>query len=123
MSFLARLFRWERGRQKTRYHKMLLCGATWPIKFDIYFLRFPEGSEIKPHTDKVISGQHYRLNIVIKDADIGGDFICSNAIFESARIKLFRPDISEHPGSYIKNSSQKNRHVNHLLQPFEPQVS
>ena len=101
MSFLARLFRWERGRQKTRYHKMLLCGATWPIKFDTYLLRFPEGSEIKPHTDKVTSGRHYRLNIVIKNADIGGDFICSNAIFESARIKLFRPDISEHQVSKI----------------------
>lgn len=101
MSFVARLFRWDRGRQKTGYHKMLLCGARWPIKFDTYLLRFPEGNEIKPHTDKVASGQHYRLNIVIKNADVGGDFICSNTLFESAHIKFFRPDISEHQVSKI----------------------
>lgn len=101
MSFLGKLFRWERGRQKSGYDKMLLCGAIWPIKFDSYLLKFPEGSEIKPHTDKVTSGKHYRLNIVIKNADDGGEFICSNPIFESKRIKLFRPDISEHQVSKI----------------------
>jgi hypothetical protein len=31
-----KLFRWQRGRQKTGYDKMLLCGALWPIKFDVY---------------------------------------------------------------------------------------
>ncbi|MCF6436249.1 2OG-Fe(II) oxygenase, partial [Pseudoalteromonas sp. MMG021] len=46
MSFLSKLFRWERGRQNTGYDKMLLCGASWPIKFDTYLLKFPEGSEI-----------------------------------------------------------------------------
>ena len=96
MSLLYKLFRWERGRQKSGYDKMLLCGATWPIKFDTYLLKFPEGSEITSHVDKVTSGKHYRLNIVIKSAEIGGEFICSHAIFASKRIKLFRPDISSH---------------------------
>ena len=68
MSSLRRLFRWERGRQKSGYDKMLICGAYWPIKFDTYLLRFPKGSEIKPHTDTVKSGKHYRLNIVLKSA-------------------------------------------------------
>ena len=66
MSFINKLFRWQRGRQKSGYDKMLLCGALWPIKFDTYLLKFPEGSEILSHTDKVASGKHYRLNIVIK---------------------------------------------------------
>ncbi|MGI2175309.1 2OG-Fe(II) oxygenase [Shewanella ulleungensis] len=101
MSFLNKLFRWERGRQKSGYDKMLLCGAVWPIKFDTYLLKFPEGSAIAPHTDKVVSGKHYRLNIVIKNADEGGEFICSNPIYETKRIKLFRPDISEHQVSKI----------------------
>ncbi|MFQ3251552.1 MAG: hypothetical protein ACI9O6_003402 [Glaciecola sp.] len=101
MSFLSKLFRWERGRQKSGYDKMLLCGAMWPIKFDTYLLKFAEGSEIKAHTDKVASGKHYRLNIVIKNADVGGEFICANPIFETKRIKLFRPDISEHQVSKI----------------------
>ncbi|ACA87092.1 hypothetical protein [Shewanella woodyi] len=101
MSFLSKLLRWERGRQKSGYDKMLLCGAIWPIKFDTYLLKFPEGSEISPHTDKVVSGKHYRLNIVIKNAVEGGEFICANPIYETKRIKLFRPDVSEHQVSKI----------------------
>jgi hypothetical protein len=101
MSFLSRLFRWERGRQKSGYDKMLLCGVWWPIKFDMYLLKFPEGSEIAPHTDAVKSGKHYRLNIVLKEAVKGGEFICENSIFETKRIKLFRPDVCEHQVSKI----------------------
>jgi hypothetical protein len=106
MSFLRKLFRWERGRQKSGYDKMLLCGALWPIKFDTYLLKFPEGSEIELHTDKVGSGKHYRLNIVLKNADEGGEFICKNPIFETNRIKLFRPDISAHKVSKITKGNR-----------------
>lgn len=98
---LNKLFRWERGRQLSGYDKMLLCGATWPIKFDTYLLKFPQGSEITPHTDKVTSGKHYRLNIVLKNAKEGGEFICATPIFETKRVKLFRPDICEHQVSKI----------------------
>jgi hypothetical protein len=101
MSLSKKIFRWERGRQKSGYDKMCLCWAMWPIKFDAYLLKFPEGSEIQPHTDQVVSGKHYRLNIVIKNAKIGGEFLCSNPIFETKWIKLFRPDISEHQVSKI----------------------
>jgi len=101
MSILKKLFRWERGRQKTGYDKMLLCGAVWPIKFDTYLLKFPENSEIPNHKDKVDSGKHYRLNIVLKKAERGGEFHCSNPIFETNRIKFFRPDISEHSVSKV----------------------
>jgi len=99
--FLSKLFCWERGRQKSGYDKMLICGATWPIKCDTYLLKFPQGSEIAPHTDKVESGKHYRLNIVLKKADLGGEFICSDPIFETKRVKLFRPDVSEHQVSKV----------------------
>ena len=44
----------------------------------------------------VDSGKHYRLNIVLKKARLGGEFICPDAIFQRKRIKFFRPDISEH---------------------------
>ena len=120
MPILNKLFRWESGRQKSGYDKMLLCTSLWPIKFDAYLLKFPEGSEIAAHTDKVETGKHYRLNLVIKRAKIGGEFICSNPIFQSNRIKLFRPDVSEHQVTrvikgnryllsigWIKNTSDK----------------
>ncbi|NKF49236.1 2OG-Fe(II) oxygenase [Shewanella sp. WXL01] len=96
-----KLFRWQRGRQKTGYDKMLLCGALWPVKFDTYLLKFPQGSEVPPHTDKVKTGKHYRLNIVLKQAEVGGEFICANPIYNSKRIKLFRPDICEHQVSKV----------------------
>lgn len=108
MSFLKKLFRWEQGRQKSGYDKMLLCGAKWPIKFDTYLLKFDVGSEIAAHVDKVESGNHFRLNIVLKKAKEGGNFICKNPIFETNRIKLFRPDICEHQVSKI---TKGNRYV------------
>ena len=105
MSMLNKLFRWQKGRQRSGYDKMLLCGALWPIKFDVYLLKFPEGSEIAPHTDIVETGKHYRLNIVLKNADEGGKFICKTPIYENSHIKLFRPDTCEHQVSkIIKNA-------------------
>ena len=62
----------------------------------MYLLRFKTGSEITPHIDKVTSGKHYRLNIVLKPAKLGGEFVCINPIYETKLIKFFRPDISVH---------------------------
>ncbi|WP_321394219.1 hypothetical protein [Emcibacter sp.] len=106
MSMLKNLFHWQRGRQKSGYDKMLLCRAYWPVKFDMYLLRFPEGSEIPLHRDRVDNGEHYRLNIVLKKSRIGGQFICNEPIFETDRIKLFRPDISEHKVSRVIRGSR-----------------
>ncbi len=93
---MNQLFRWQPGPQLSGYDKMLLLGSRWLIKFDVYLLRFNPGSEIKPHTDQVKIGRHYRLNWVLKKAKQGGEFVCADPIYASKRIKLFRPDISEH---------------------------
>ena len=90
------IFRWQKGRQKSGYEKMLLARAWWPLKFDVYLLKFPQGCEVPTHTDKVTAGRHYRLNIILKQARRGGQFVCKTPIYSSKRIKLFRPDISEH---------------------------
>lgn len=96
MSVLKSWFRWQKGRQQSGYEKMLLAGARWPIKFDMYLLRFPQGCEVPPHTDKVTAGKHYRLNIVLKPAIQGGEFVCQSPIYASSRVKFFRPDVCEH---------------------------
>lgn len=101
-----KLFRWERGRQETGYHKMLLCTARWPLPFDMYLLKFPQGCEIPKHTDSVEQGRHFRLNVVLKSAQEGGEFICENMLFETNRIKLFRPDISEHSVSKVTKGNR-----------------
>ncbi len=96
MRMFKTLFRWQKGRQQSGYEKMLLAGAKWPLKFDLYLLKFPEGCEVPPHTDVVASGKHFRLNIVLKQAKSGGEFVCKSPIFCSKRIKFFRPDLCEH---------------------------
>ncbi len=85
---------------------MLLGFGLWPRPFDIYILRFTEGQEIPPHVDPVQNGAHYRLNIILKAATIGGEFICTTAIYENSRIKYFRPDISEHAVTTIIKGSR-----------------
>lgn len=107
-AYVAKAFRWERGRQLSGYDKMLLLYGLWPLPFDMYVLRFPEGSEIGPHTDPVSENQHYRLNIVVWKAREGGEFQCKNPIYETSRIKYFRPDMSEHSVSKVV---QGNRYV------------
>ena len=96
MPGLKDLFRWRRGRQMSGYEKMLLVANPLMIPFDCYLLRFRKGAAIAKHTDPVDGRRHYRLNIVVKEASKGGHFICANPLFETKRIKLFRPDVSPH---------------------------
>src|SRR5689334_17051929 len=88
--------KWQEGRQETGYLKMLLLSSYLPIPFDIYLLKYVEGSFVPPHKDVVKKGHHYRLNIILKKPQAGGDFICQGAIVNRPRIKLFRPDLYEH---------------------------
>lgn len=39
---------------------------------DCYILKYPEGSEIPPHTDPVPGRKHWRMNVVLKRATVGG---------------------------------------------------
>jgi len=85
---------------------MLLIGSNWLLQFDCYLLRFGEGAAIPAHTDRLDSGYHYRLNIIVKKAKQGGDFICQTCIFETDRIKLFRPDLYEHAVSKVERGQR-----------------
>lgn len=104
--YFAIAFRWQRGRQGTGYDKMLLATGRWPLPFDSYLLRYPDGAEIPPHTDPVQAGRHYRLNIVLKSSPSGGDFVCASPIFSSKRVKLFRPDACEHSVTRVAGGSR-----------------
>jgi hypothetical protein len=104
--YLKLALRWQRGRQGTGYDKMLLLTAPWPVPFDSYLIRYPEGTSIPPHTDPVQQGRHYRLNIVLKAPKSGGEFICASPIFSSRRIKLFRPDLCEHSVTEVRCGSR-----------------
>ena len=105
-SLSGTLWRWQRGRQGSGYDKLLLGGLPWPLPCDCYLLRFPTGSSVPPHTDRVKQGRHYRLNIILRPAKRGGEFVCARPIHASGRIKLFRPDVEEHSVTTIDEGTR-----------------
>ena len=67
-----RWMRWQKGRQNTGYDKLLIAVNPFVVPFDCY-LRSPSG----------------------------GEFICANPIFQSARVNVFRSDVSMHSVSRV----------------------
>lgn len=104
---LSDRFTWKQGRQSSGYSKISLIQAMWPIPFDLYLLKFPEGSQIPEHVDKVDEGfRHYRLNIILKKSLSGGEFMAEKSIINRTRIKFFRPDISKHSVTKVVGGSR-----------------
>lgn len=97
------LWRWQMGRQGSGYDKLLLGGLRWPLPCDCYLLRFPEGSSVPPHVDRVERGRHDRLNVIVRRARSGGEFVCGKTLFASERIKLFRPDVETHSVTRVEH--------------------
>jgi len=97
------MFKWVKGRLGTGYEKLCLCSLLF---FDVYLIRFPEGSNINTHIDTVPRGRHFRLNIVLRKCKKGGEFICLNALINTPRIKLFRPDVQEHSVTTVLEGSR-----------------
>lgn len=92
------LFRWQEGARKSGYFVMPLMWVEKkysPIPFDMYILKYPEGSSIRPHRDPLGNSEHYRINVFLTRPP-GGEFVCENPIFQNSRIALFRPDVSTH---------------------------
>lgn len=85
--------RWENGRQQSGYEKLQLFKGE---NADAYLLRFPKGSSVPPHRDKVPGKRHFRLNITLRQARGGGEVRGMDPIFQLGPIVLFRPDIDEH---------------------------
>lgn len=103
---MSNFLTWKPGRQQTGYEKMLLLANPFLQPFDLYVLRYREGSEIPVHTDPVDGKRHYRLNVELWRAAEGGDFRCEGALVSLPRVKLFRPDQSPHSVSKIEKGSR-----------------
>lgn len=94
--------KWKKGRQDSGYDKMLLAQSMFPLPFDLWLLRYKEGAHIDWHTDPVNMGKHYRLNVVLKKAKEGGEFLTTKEpILNHALAVLFRPDKDLHKVSEI----------------------
>ena len=98
--------KWQPGRQGSGYDKLLIATARWPVPWDCYLIRYREGSLISYHTDPVDKKKHFRLNVIVKRAERGGEFYCERAILVSKRIILFRPDISIHAVAKVIEGSR-----------------
>ena len=93
---------WKSGHAETGYQKIRLFESA-RFKCDSYLLYYPCGSEIPAHVDSVSFGRHYRVNVILKKALVGGDFICADPIFSKFGVNLFRPDISPHAVSRVES--------------------
>lgn len=100
------MFNWIAGRQGTGYFKMLLLQNSRFIPFDIYLLKFPEGSYIDWHTDPVPDYNHYRINWIVKTSEKGGEFISKSPIFTSKYLNIMRPDIDLHCVTKIEKGTR-----------------
>jgi hypothetical protein len=94
---------WKLGRQNSGYFKFTFFQFSFA---DCHLLKYPTGSEIKPHVDEVDGKKHYRLNIVLRKAKVGGVFSCEKSIINFPRVKLFRPDLYEHSVSKIEDGER-----------------
>lgn len=99
------MFKWQNGRQKSGYDKLPIISASW-LNFDLWLLRFKPGAYIAPHVDTVTDRRHYRLNIFIKPAKVGGVFRAGTVIYQNKFLAFFRPDISTHSVSKVESGTR-----------------
>jgi hypothetical protein len=104
----VKYWRWTAGRQGSGYKIFYM----WNWLFDFLIIRYPTGSYIHWHNDPVPSPKkHHRINIVLWEAEEGGEFERIVAVDPMAwpdlkptrrfiktkqRFVHFRPDIEDH---------------------------
>lgn len=100
--------KWEQGRQGTGYKKLclFLIGSTRLGGVDGYLLRYDKGDSIPVHTDPVTGKRHFRLNIELKRAKLGGQLYVENPIFRLGPITLFRSDLSRHSVGLVEEGTR-----------------
>ena len=100
------MLKWQKGRQETGYLKKCLINSKF-FKFDLYLLKYPEGSEIPKHIDSAIIPfyEHHRINVIIQKPEEGGDFYIGDKKQEG-RVFKFRPDLQEHSVTKITKGSR-----------------
>ena len=93
---------WTSGRRDGGYKIIRLFESKF-FRCDSYLLYYQEGSSIAPHVDKVTEGKHYRINIELIKAKIGGQFILKGEpYFKLWRAVCFSPNEQEHQVTKIE---------------------
>jgi len=74
----------------------------WPIRLEQYLsmLEYPQGTVISEHQDGDPNSKQLlaavNINFVLRKADVGGEFICPEAILNTSRLKIFNGDKYHH---------------------------
>lgn len=85
---------WTKGRKNSGYYKIKLLESKW-LKFDVYLLKYPEGSEIALHIDPAPTNyEHHRINLELNSDFSGGIPVVEGHV--KGRAYRFRPDIQKH---------------------------
>ena len=99
-----RWFRWGNDKFNTGYKVFTLFFSK---RFDCYLFYYPKGSLIPRHKDPSFGYRHYRLNIVLKKPDEGGQFLCKKMIWSfNNKVYLFRADDSYHSCTQITKGTR-----------------
>lgn len=119
-----RVAAWRPGRQHTGYeicplqdemppaHPLIaraLARIGTPVenRWDVYFIRYLDGSHIPPHVDPADPGhRHRRLNVVLGQAAAGGTLVIDGRTIELGvgDAVLFYPDAEVHSVSAVRGT-------------------
>lgn len=100
------MWKWELGRQGGGYLKLPIVFTKFPIPWDLHLLKMPKGSCIKEHTDPCPGYNMRRINIVLKEPDEGGEFVCKDAMINWRRFKYFKPDSMPHSVACVEEGER-----------------
>ncbi len=94
--------KWEQGRLGTGYRKMtLFMNELW----DCHLIHCKQEALLHKHTDPVPGRKHFRLNVVLWPAAVGGKFRCAGAVTVGP-FTLFRPDIMPHEVTRVQRGNR-----------------
>lgn len=99
------MFHW--GNDKFSHLGYKIFTLAFCKRFDLYLFHYKEGSYIPKHKDPSFGMKHYRINVVLKKPDKGGQFICKNKLsLFNGRIICFRADTEYHKITKIEKGNR-----------------
>jgi hypothetical protein len=100
--------KWEQGCQGTGYkkHRFFQIGNKTFGGADLYLLKYEKGDSIPVHTDPVTGKRHFRFNLELKSAKVGGKLYIKNPILKFGPFSFFRSDLSEHAVQLVEEGTR-----------------
>ena len=76
-------------------------------RFSVYLVHSSRGHRIPPHVDMVARGRLFKLNLVLRKPQEGGEFACEKSLLNLwGRVYFFRPDLYVHEVGEIRRGDR-----------------